>query len=633
MMKKKLIKNMKELTNFLNSRSIARQLKFFGSLITSKKFNYELKVGGGSYTNWKKIVISVPEYLANGNYTKEQIYSSLKAMTAHEAGHIEYTPFEDYQNFIKDFVKYFADKYELNEKTLEKIGGNIANSIEDGRDENMVCIDNPGVTKNIAYFRGVWWQENEVKGENELFDFLFATCSYATMGILPKGFAEAYEDEKPELYEMMKSIKSDIIEAVGSYSYKDSTKHIWNFIYKIEEWMVELIKSLPEPKIDEALKDMEPSSGEIGEGTGETDESADSETEATSSTRKRSDKFERSPIHDKFDEEAKKPISSSDEEDGADALEDVSGGLEEDKMVDSSLSMEKIVKEALRSAEEECIEEDEKSIIQADFEDEIEKEKEKVTDSSEDDITAEGRKSILDHYGSIPSSKRDGDWNVPLKIVKNNYKRVEVPQDIKIKARKLRKDFEKIFINKVTINSKNRKRGVLDTTALWKIGNNDYSIFKKNGKPCDTDYAFYVLIDASGSMGGVKYKEAYKAASTLEESLNGFVPLKICEFDMSGGKVNHYVVKDFNDKKGGNASWTYFNHNYSKSGNMDGYNIRVALQELKQRKERKKVLIILSDGQPCGDYVYYGSLAMADVKNAIREGRKDGIHIFNIMFG
>ena len=134
-------------------------------------------------------------------------------------------------------------------------------------------------------------------------------------------------------------------------------------------------------------------------------------------------------------------------------------------------------------------------------------------------------------------------------------------------------------------------------------------------------------------MGSVKYKEAYKAASTLEESLNGFVPLKICEFDMSGGKVNHYVVKDFNDKKGGNASWTYFNHNYSKSGNMDGYNIRVALQELKQRKERKKVLIILSDGQPCGDYVYYGSLAMADVKNAIREGRKDGIHIFNIMFG
>ena len=133
-------------------------------------------------------------------------------------------------------------------------------------------------------------------------------------------------------------------------------------------------------------------------------------------------------------------------------------------------------------------------------------------------------------------------------------------------------------------------------------------------------------------MYGNKFKQAYKATSLLEESLGAFVPVKIVQFDADYGEVNHYVVKEFEERRG-NLSWAFVNNNQADNCNMDGFSVRVALKELAKRKESKKVLIVLSDGQPSGAGVYYGGRAERDVKEAIREGRKQNVDIFNIMFG
>jgi nitric oxide reductase activation protein len=67
-------------------------------------------------------------------------------------------------------------------------------------------------------------------------------------------------------------------------------------------------------------------------------------------------------------------------------------------------------------------------------------------------------------------------------------------------------------------------------------------------------------------------------------------------------------------------------------GNKDGYSIRVATRELEKRKEKKKILLVLSDGLP-SHYKYGRDHALDDVKNAVEEARKKGIRVVSILFG
>ena len=65
--------------------------------------------------------------------------------------------------------------------------------------------------------------------------------------------------------------------------------------------------------------------------------------------------------------------------------------------------------------------------------------------------------------------------------------------------------------------------------------------------------------------------------------------------------------------------------------NMDGYSIRVAVTQLLSRREKKKVLILLSDGLPSA----YNSEAagIEDVRDAVRDAKSKGVIVIPIMFG
>ena len=181
------------------------------------------------------------------------------------------------------------------------------------------------------------------------------------------------------------------------------------------------------------------------------------------------------------------------------------------------------------------------------------------------------------------------------------------------------------------MDSKNRRRGELNTNDLYKLKNRDYNIFIKRGNPRNTDYVFYILVDGSGSMSGDKFTEALRACSVLEESLKGIANVKIVMFDYDGD-VRHRIIKGFKELNKGNASWTFSNKQRSGSCNMDGFSIRVATKELLKRNERRKILFTLSDGQPNGPYNYSGDRGENDVTEAVLDARKNGISVFNIFF-
>lgn len=621
----------KELKKYLNNYGVAKHLKFFASMLCEKKFKLQLNFGGISYTDGAKVVIGIPEYMVE--HSKEEVLSSGKALTAHEIEHVNSTPFEKYQNFMKEFSKYFYDNHKINEVIGQKVGNFIINSLEDGRIERLSCDKFTGVNKHLVFFRGLWWQNNEITGEDELMDTLFCLCTFATMGLFPKGYAQSYE-EKEELYEMIRGVKKPIIQFVNSDDFAKGLSYVWDMIHKIEDWMVKLMKSIPEEELEDKFDEANEAFGEIHKGSGidygnekesSEDEDESSDEAKTEDKSKAEENEHSSEVHDAF-----KPPQKDSSDDKKEKTKSWEHFNSEEEVFDEK-SMNSIVEEAMKNFEEVVNEEEYENVIQADYDDILETKKLEEEKVKEEGLDDEEKKEILDYYRNLDSSNRDGKWNIPLKIHRFNYSKVEAPQSIKLEAKKLSKEFETIFLNKKSLNSKNRKRGMLDTNSLWKIQNKDYNIFQKKGSPDSSDYVFYILVDGSGSMQGQKFKQAYRATSLLEEALGKFVPLKIAQFDV-GNTVNHYIVKDFEQNKG-NLSWAFVNNNRAGGGNMDGYSIRVALKELTKRNEKKKVLIILSDGQPAGNGCYYGGRAERDVKEAIRSGRKDGVHIFNIMFG
>jgi len=154
------------------------------------------------------------------------------------------------------------------------------------------------------------------------------------------------------------------------------------------------------------------------------------------------------------------------------------------------------------------------------------------------------------------------------------------------------------------------KKGKLDQSRLSRICFNapgfNERVFKNKIDNKTLDAAITVLVDMSGSMGGDK--AFYALASTLLvnevcSTLN--IPLEILGF--TDGAVGYsepkplmFVYKGFSDLRVNEDSLKDYFATSSNFmiGNPDGENILWAYDRLNKRKEKKKLLIVMSDGSP-----------------------------------
>ena len=153
------------------------------------------------------------------------------------------------------------------------------------------------------------------------------------------------------------------------------------------------------------------------------------------------------------------------------------------------------------------------------------------------------------------------------------------------------------------------KKGKLDQSRLsricFKAPGFSERIFKNKIENKTLDAAITVLVDMSGSMSGDK--AFYALASTLLvnevcSTLN--IPIEILGFTDGPTFDGHvpvmFIYKGFNDlKMDEDHLKNYFalssNH---MTGNPDGENILWAHDRLIKRKEKKKILVVMSDGSP-----------------------------------
>ena len=161
------------------------------------------------------------------------------------------------------------------------------------------------------------------------------------------------------------------------------------------------------------------------------------------------------------------------------------------------------------------------------------------------------------------------------------------------------------------------KKGKLDQSRLSRICFNapgfNERVFKNKIENKTLDACISVLVDMSGSMSGDKVFYALASTLLLNEvctTLN--IPVEIVGF--TDGHLDHgavplmFVYKGFSDlsvspeniKKYFSCSSNYM------LGNPDGENILWAFNRISKRKEKKKLLIVMSDGSPAATAGYDG---------------------------
>ncbi|WP_286879849.1 cobaltochelatase CobT-related protein, partial [Proteiniphilum sp. UBA7639] len=132
-----------------------------------------------------------------------------------------------------------------------------------------------------------------------------------------------------------------------------------------------------------------------------------------------------------------------------------------------------------------------------------------------------------------------------------------------------------------------------------------------------------LLIDESGSMYGLKIAKALETAILLEDFCRGLnLPLAVVghsEIGYGFTLLNHYV--DFE----GRSNQKYRLTNMAAHGcNRDGFALRYCMKLLQRRPEEKKLLIMISDGQPASLH-YTGKVAYADLRAAKKECKLSNI--------
>lgn len=163
--------------------------------------------------------------------------------------------------------------------------------------------------------------------------------------------------------------------------------------------------------------------------------------------------------------------------------------------------------------------------------------------------------------------------------------------------------------------------------ALPTVGDGRWNreIFKRRHQDSTLDVAVSILCDFSGSMGGAKMAHATFGGFILSDSIGRVlrIPTQVQTFSEHGDETVICVLKNWNEvvsenefkSRAARSVWTM-------GSNDDGSAIVWTYNDLIRRPEKRKVMIVLSDGQPAscrsGDEMKYTQDVVRDIQE---EGR------------
>ena len=262
-----------------------------------------------------------------------------------------------------------------------------------------------------------------------------------------------------------------------------------------------------------------------------------------------------------------------------------------------------------------------KEMAQKEFEEKDEKSHSETLQSEADEIADDvknGRGNVSG-FGRIKTSRiqvREGH----IDIYRNVY------EEVSDTSRHLAKKLSNLLKDRETESSDS---GYLmgQRFNARDVVHNDGKYFSRISVPDGKlKVCFGILVDESGSMYGRKSEDARRATILLEDTLRNLdVPFCICGHTTTGNDdvlINSYVDFDTNDGK----DRYRLAQIQAIANNIDGAAITYIGEKLLKRPEEQKVLIVISDGQPCGPS-FYSVDPDEDTVLAIKQYRKKGINI------
>jgi cobaltochelatase CobT len=195
-----------------------------------------------------------------------------------------------------------------------------------------------------------------------------------------------------------------------------------------------------------------------------------------------------------------------------------------------------------------------------------------------------------------------------------------------------------------------QKRGKLDRRKLARFATDrdfDRPFFKVQSSMTGQS-AVTILVDLSGSMNGSKIDAARQAAAVMGEALRGLsIPFEVLGFECVGDDRMSSYSRGLASLGGFNRTEEILSHKIFKSfdraslsgiaaidsghNNADGESLMWAARRLAERRESRKILIVLSDGNPVaqGDQ----RILYEDLKTKIARIEASGIECVGIGIG
>jgi cobalamin biosynthesis protein CobT len=221
-------------------------------------------------------------------------------------------------------------------------------------------------------------------------------------------------------------------------------------------------------------------------------------------------------------------------------------------------------------------------------------------------------------------------YEVPANM--NDKLIAEIDDEVQRMIAPMQKDIERIMASRShVIRTPGHRSGKLHAPSLYRVSQGDPRVFSQKQEHTSKDTAVSLLIDNSGSMMGEKctlsMTAGYALASTLERvkianEVLGFttgnyysVPdtlYKAMQEDYKKSGIEYDrslpleipIYKSFEERMATAPIKRRFAHmrkyQGGMSGNIDGESIQIAAERLLRRTEKRKVMIVMSDGRPAG---------------------------------
>lgn len=659
-----------------------------------------------------KVVINSQDSYANAKNTYMQVGVTLEEVYRcnedelcyliffkgyHEMQHILSTT-EDYNKAIEDIMSMWIARAEklglrISRQGVNSTSKNLCNSQEDGRIENIMCIENIGLDAPRKWYREYEWLNTSVEeNDSELTSVMWTMHSIATRGKHLRNFIERWKGTRAE--NVVNECIPFITKMVSSVTCKEAMRWVKEIAKKISDIVIEAF-DLDNDNNQQNASQMEQMSSQISDsnqlgqadstneakGNGQINNnlniqsidlrkqeqnnddekqngsSADSDTDNGSGVgsgndndKKDGENKETSASGD-ANEEAEnnsskaKSSNNDDENDNADKSNnnDMSkdNSSKKSNKQDDSISKSKSDNDFRPEDAIDTLSDDYEKITQEELEERLKAELENIEAFVRNEFGKEVDKVIGNITKSVDEEQIRQDANKIELRSEFGHEHIEVDvakltenreirnpirlNEIKSEGEILRERVDNIIRNLSDVDKTEVYDGEIDEDGIYKLATGNFDFFRSDGEPLEADMCCYILKDNSGSMSsGDKERVSCETLALLEEIYKDIIPLKLVAFDSSYG-TTHYNIKNWEETdKDRNYSWSFYNNYGPRSANDDAYSITVATKDLLKRTEEHKLLIVISDGCPCGKDGPNG------VKEAVIKARDNGIMVIGI---